>query len=367
MTLKRIPYLMVALLLILPFNMQFALAQSPTASPRHIILDTDPGVDDSFAILLALRSPDVVVDAITIVFGNVTVDVGVNVALRLETVAGRTDVPVASGAPGPLVRRFTMQNFHGLDGMLGQSRMFPAPTTHPVATPAAELICSIVRKNPGKVSLVPIGPLTNIAMALREDPEIALMIQQIVLMGGSISGGNMTPAAESNIWHDPEAAQIVFHSGIPITMIGLDVTRKMEFKEQYVRQLEASSDPVALAAGRLGRAGMEQVTPPGGRPTVLVGRVLHDPLAMAVFIDPSIVKLQKCHIEVETSGEFTAGETLGYCDSEPLRNSEPLVAEVGQSGDGIQPGPTSPPNADVAVDVDVAKYFQLLMSRLLGK
>jgi pyrimidine-specific ribonucleoside hydrolase len=358
---------LIALILILCFGTRLAQAQGPAAPPRHVIIDTDPGVDDSFAILLALRSPDIAVDAITVVFGNVTLDIGTQVALRLVEVADRTDVPVARGAAGPLVRKFTMQNAHGPDGMLGQSGTFPVPKTQLVATPAVELMRSIIRKNPGKVSLIPIGPLTNVATLLREDPEIAGMIPQIVLMGGSISGGNMTPAAESNIWHDPEAAQIVFHSGIPIVMVGLDVTRKMEFKDEYVRQLEASSDPVAQAAGRLGRAGVRQTTPLGGGPPVFVGRVLHDPLAMAAFIDPSIIKVQKCHIEIETSGELTAGETLGYCNGRPVRDSEPQVAEIGLPGDGMQPIATSAPNADVAVDVDVAKYFQLVMPRLLGK
>ncbi len=357
----------VTLFVIVLSSAQCARAQNSVVTPRHVIIDADPGVDDSFAILLALRSPDVTVDAVTVVFGNVTLDIGTQVALRLVEVAGRTDVPVARGAAAPLVRKFTMQNAHGPDGMLGQSGTFPVPKTKPVATPAVELMRSIIRKNPGKVSLIPIGPLTNVATLLREDPEIAGMIQEIVLMGGSISGGNMTPAAESNIWHDPEAAQIVFHSGIPITMVGLDVTRKMEFKDEYVRQLEASSDPVAQAAGRLGRAGVRQNTPPGGGPPILVGRVLHDPLAMASFIDPSIIKVEKCHIEIETSGELTAGETLGYCNGRPVRDSEPQVAEIGQPGDGMQPTATAAPNADVAVDVDVAKYFQLVMPRLLGK
>jgi inosine-uridine nucleoside N-ribohydrolase len=337
------------------------------SSPRRVIIDTDPGVDDSFAILLALRSPDIKVDALTIVFGNVTVDIGTQVALRLVEVAGRTDIPIARGAEAPLTRRFQMQNAHGPDGMLGKADTFPIPKTQPVTTPAVELMRDLIRRNPGKISLIPVGPLTNIAMLLQLDPRIARMIPEIVLMGGSISGGNMTPAAESNIWHDPEAAQIVFHSGIPITMIGLDVTRKVEFKEKYVRELEASADPVAQAAGRLGRAGVRSVPGVNGAASTLVGRVLHDPLAMAVFIDPSIVTTQKCHIEVETAGEFTAGETLGYCTGRPVRDSQPLLADISQPATGMQADASATPNANVAVDVDVDKYFRLVMPRLLGK
>jgi inosine-uridine nucleoside N-ribohydrolase len=351
------------------FPVRSAFSQTPAIGtrPRHVIIDADPGVDDSFAILLALRSPDIQVDAITIVFGNVTVDVGVQVALRLTEVTGRSDVPVARGADAPLTRRFVMQNFHGADGMLGQLNTFPSPKTHTIETPAIELMRQIIRKNPGEVSLIPIGPLTNIALLLREDPEIAKLIPKIVLMGGSISGGNMTPAAESNIWHDPEAAQIVFHSGIPITMVGLDVTRKMEFADKYVRELEASKDPVAQAAARLGRAGEHTIAAQNGRPAQIVGRVLHDPLAMAAFIDPTIITTRKCHVEVETAGELTAGETLGYCAGRPVRSSQPLIANAGQPATGFQPDATAEPNADVAVDVDVDKYFRLVIPRLLGK
>jgi inosine-uridine nucleoside N-ribohydrolase len=356
-----------SLLWMCPMYHSFAQRQAVFSSPREVIIDTDPGVDDSFAILLALRSPDIKVDALTIVFGNVTVDIGTNVALRLIEVAGRPDIPVSRGAEGPLTRRFQMQNGHGPDGMLGKADTFPAPTTRPVTTPAIELMRSLIRKNPGKISLIPVGPLTNVAMLLWLDPGIAKLIPEIVLMGGSISGGNMTPAAESNIWHDPEAAQIVFHSGIPITMIGLDVTRKMEFKDKYVRELEASHDPVAQAAGRLGRAAVRSVPGVNGAPATMVGRVLHDPLAMAAFIDPSIVKTEKCHIEVETTGEFTAGETVGYCAGRPVRDSEPLLADLSQPATGMRVDEAAVPNANVAIDVDVAKYFELVMPRLLGK
>jgi pyrimidine-specific ribonucleoside hydrolase len=308
-------------------------------TPRHIIIDADPGVDDCFAILLGLRSPEVDVDAITIVFGNVPVSVGTQTALRMVEVAGRTDVPIALGAVQPLVRNYTFNGgSHGFDGMLGQAKTFPEPKTRPVDTPAIELMRSLIYKNPGQESIVAIGPLTNVATLLRSYPEIA--------------------AAEANIWHDPEAAQIVFHSGIPITAVGLNVTNKLEFKEEYVRRLEASSDPVAQAAARLGRAGV-QLTDQGP-----VGRVLHDPLAMAAFIDPTIIETKDCRVEVETAGEFTAGETVDYC-SRRFNKSEPLLGEP-----ALQPSnataEANPLISKVAVDVNLAKYYQLLMSRLLG-
>lgn len=356
MTIQRVLCASALLFGVLPYMSH---AQSAATSPRHIIIDADPGVDDSFAILLGLRSPEIKIDAITIVFGNVPVDIGTQVALRLAEAASRTDIPISKGANEPLVRRFTFNpSAHGPDGMLGQAKAFPDPKTHAVDTPAVELMRSIIYKHPGEESIVAIGPLTNLATLVRSNPEIAKMIHEIVLMGGSTAGGNNTPSAESNIWHDPEAAQIVFHSGIPITMVGLDATRKMEFKEEYVRQLEGSTDPVAQMAAKLGRAGVHE-TDKGP-----VGRVLHDPLAMAAFIDPTIITTKNCRVEVETAGEFTAGETVAWCDGR-FHSDEPLLGEAPEPVGWGAPDPNAI-ISKVAIDVDLTKYYALLMPRLLG-
>src|SRR5579862_6735068 len=179
---------------------------SPSANaPRRIILDTDPGVDDAMAFFLALRSPELKVEAITPVSGNVPLSLTLPNALRLLEIAGRRDIPVAAGASAPLVRRLVTARYaHGENGLGGVD--FPAPSLKPVSESAVEMIRRIVRSSPGEITVVALGPLTNVATALKADPELAKMIRAIVLMGGSLSGGNITPAAEFNFYVDPEAA-----------------------------------------------------------------------------------------------------------------------------------------------------------------
>ena len=182
--------------------------------PSRVIIDTDPGVDDALALLLAMRSPELKIEAITPVAGNVPLELTLPNALRMVEISGRSDIPVAAGATGPLMRRLVTAAYaHGENGLGGA--VFPEPKIRPVAKPAANLIREIVRNYPGEVTLLPIGPLTNIATALNLDSELAGMVRGIVMMGGSLSGGNITPAAEFNIYVDPEAARIVFQSGIP--------------------------------------------------------------------------------------------------------------------------------------------------------
>src|SRR5438874_9422829 len=191
--------------------------QSSAAGANRVIIDTDPGVDDALALLLAMRSPELKIEAITPVAGNVPLELTLPNALRMVEIAGRTDIPVAPGAKAPLMRRLVSAAYaHGENGLGGA--VFPEPNLKPVTEPAAEFIRRIVRKYPNEVTLITIGPLTNIATALNADPELAGMIKNLVMMGGSLSGGNITPAAEFNIYVDPEAARIVFQSGIPITM-----------------------------------------------------------------------------------------------------------------------------------------------------
>ncbi len=344
--------------------------------PFRVIIDTDPGVDDALALLLAMRSPELKIEAITPVAGNVPLELTLPNALRLVEIAGRIDIPVAAGARGPLVRRLVTATYaHGENGLGGA--VFPEPTTKPVAEPAAEYIRRIVRKYPREVTLITLGPLTNIATALSSDPELAGMVRGLTMMGGSLSGGNITPAAEFNIYVDPEAARIVFQSGIPITMVGLDVTRKTSLTEEHVRVLEAAQNPVSQAAAKIGRNAINHNRERG----FLVGPNMHDSLAVAAFLDPTILKWQEYYVDVETTGELTAGETLGYSPiagdlkrrpgmekdaaaSMTIRGSAPTLAST----------KTSPvvrdkfvPNTNVAVDVDSARFFDLLIGRLAGK
>jgi len=344
--------------------------------PFRVIIDTDPGVDDALALLLAMRSPELKIEAITPVAGNVPLDLTLPNALRMVEIAGRTDIPVAAGARAPLMRRLVTATYaHGENGLGGA--VFPEPTTKPVATPAAELIRQIVRKYPGEVTLITIGPLTNIATALNSDPELASMVRALVMMGGSLSGGNITPAAEFNVYVDPEAARIVFQSGIPITMVGLDVTRRTSLTDDHVRTLEAAPNPISQAAAKIGRNALNHNRERG----YLVGPNMHDSLAVAGFLDPATLKSRDYYVDVETTGELTAGETLGYSPvagdlrrrpgmekdaaamNMPIRGSAPTLAST----------KTSPvlrdkfvPNTKVAVEVDSARFFDLLIGRLSG-
>jgi inosine-uridine nucleoside N-ribohydrolase len=324
------------------------------ANPQRILIDTDPGVDDALAIFLATRSPELQIEGITAVSGNVPLAFTLPNALRLVEIAGRPDIPVAGGAAVPLLRRLvTAAYVHGNNGLGGVE--FPEARIKPVAENATDLIRRVVRANPGEITIVAVGPLTNIATVLKVDPAIAPMIKSFALMGGSLSGGNITPAAEFNFYVDPEAARIVFDSGVPITMVGLDVTHKVLLRETQVRMLEAAQNPVAQAAGKIMRATLGRIAPTRDETVV----AMHDPLTVASLIDPTILALQDYYVQIETTGELTAGQSLGYSHG-PVRRSPPW--------DTGNPGPIPvedfKPNCRVAVGVDADKFFRLLLPRL---
>ncbi|HLX75372.1 MAG TPA: nucleoside hydrolase [Terriglobales bacterium] len=342
----------------------------------RVIIDTDPGVDDALALLLAMRSPELKIEGITPVAGNVPLKLTLPNALRMVEVAGRAEIPVAAGAREPLVRRLVTAAYaHGENGLGGAE--FPEPKIKPIPESAADFIRRTVRKYPGEVTLITIGPLTNVGVALRGDPELAAMVRNLVMMGGSLSGGNITPAAEFNVYVDPEAARIVFQSGLPITMVGLDVTRKTTLTEEHVRRLEAAQNPVSQAAAKIGRNVLEHNRKEG----FLVGPNMHDPLAVASFINPQLLKYEDYYVDVETEGELTAGATLGYSPvAGDLRRRPGMEQKAGLnfairgSAPTLAGTRTSPvvrdkfvPNAKVAVDVDSGKFFELLIGRLSGK
>jgi len=342
----------------------------------RVIIDTDPGVDDALALLLAMRSPELKIEGITPVAGNVPLELTLPNALRMVEIAGRTDIPVAVGAKGPLVRRLvTAAQVHGENGLGGA--VFPEPTTKPIAQPAAEFIRDTVRKNPGEVTLITIGPLTNIATALSSDSELAGMIPRLVMMGGSLSGGNITPAAEFNIYVDPEAARIIFQSGIPITMVGLDVTRKTSLTDDHVRVLQAAQNPVSQAAARIARNAIDHTRAQG----FVVGPNMHDSLAVAAVLNSSILQWKEYYVDVETAGELTAGETVGYSPNAgddrrrpDLAKQAAMAMQIRGSAPTLASTNTSAvvrdkfvPNAKVAVDVDSAGFFDLLIGRLSGR
>ncbi len=344
--------------------------------PFRVIIDTDPGVDDALALLLAMRSPELKIEAITPVAGNVPLELTLPNALRLVEIAGRTDIPVAAGARAPMMRRLVTATYaHGENGLGGA--VFPDPTIKPVATPAAELIRDVVRKYPGEVTLITLGPLTNIATALNSDSDLAGKVRGLTMMGGSLSGGNITPAAEFNIYVDPEAARIVFQSGIPITMVGLDVTRKTSLTDEHVKTLEAAKNPVSQAAATIGRNAVNRNRDRG----FLVGPNMHDSLAVAAFLDPTILTFADYYVDVETTGELTAGETLGYSpvagDLRRRPGAEKDAAAsmtIRGSAPTLSTAKNSPvlrdkyvPNTKVGVAVDSPRFFDLLIGRLAGK
>jgi inosine-uridine nucleoside N-ribohydrolase len=337
---------LILILLLVPIAVQ---------AQRRVLIDTDPGVDDAMAVFLALRSPELKVEAITAVSGNVPLAFTLPNALRLVEIAGHPEVPVAGGAAFPLVRRLvTAAYVHGNNGLGGVE--FPEAKIKPVAETASELIRRIVRANPGEITIAAVGPLTNIATVLKSDPGIAKLIKSFALMGGSLSGGNITPAAEFNFYVDPEAARVIFDSGVPILMVGLDVTHKVLLRESHVRTLEAAQNPVSQAAAKIMRATFGRIAKTNDETVV----AMHDPLTIASLIDPSVVTLRDYYVQIETAGEITAGQSIGYSHA-PVRRSPPL--DTGDTAGAI-PVEEYKPNCKVAVGVDPDKFFNLLIPRL---
>jgi purine nucleosidase len=289
--------------------------------PRQIIIDCDPGHDDAMAILLAHGNPEIELLAITTVAGNQTLEKTTLNARRICSVANITGVPVAAGCDRPLLRPLvTAAETHGESGLDGPR--FEDPTTPLAAMHAVDLIIDLVMGSPGRVTLVPIGPLTNIAIALRKEPRLATAVQEVVLMGGAQTRGNSTPAAEFNIFVDPEAAAIVFEAGWPLTMIGLDLTHQALATPEIVERIGSLGTPVAVIAAELMRffASTYKATSGFDSPPV------HDPCAVARLIDPSLVECVETYVAVETHGTTTSGMTSVDFDNRFRREPNALVA-----------------------------------------
>src|SRR6202162_3667635 len=214
----------------------------PGLAARKIIFDTDPGSDDALALMLALNSPELDVRAITVVPGNVTAAMGLDNALRMVSIANRCDIPVAAGAQHPLFQKLiTAEFWHGKNGLANVE--LPPSKCKVDSHFGPDLIIQMVHAAPHEITLVPVGPLTNIALAVLKDPSIVPLVKEVIIMGGSISGGNVNAAAEANIYNDPEAAQIVFRAGWPLTMVGLDVGNATLFTRRHIEQLAKSHGP----------------------------------------------------------------------------------------------------------------------------
>ncbi|MGL5024396.1 MAG: pyrimidine-specific ribonucleoside hydrolase RihA, partial [Shewanella oncorhynchi] len=257
---------------------------------RPIILDCDPGHDDAIALILALAHPELVPLAVTTSAGNQTPDKTLNNALRILTLLNRSDIPVAGGAAKPLARELIIaDNVHGETGLDGPA--LPNPSFSPQAITAVELMAQQIRQSHQPVTLIPTGPLTNIALLLASHSELHDKIERIVLMGGAAGVGNWTPAAEFNIFVDPEAADIVFKSGIPITMCGLDVTHQAQIMDEDIERIRAIQNPIAQCVAELLDFFMIYHRDPKWG---FIGAPLHDPCTIAWLLKPELFEAQDC-------------------------------------------------------------------------
>ena len=332
-----------------------SVAEVLAQSPRRVIIDTDPGIDDAMAILLALNSPELKVEALTVVPGNVEAWQGLENALKITSLAGRCDLPVAGGAQHPLNQKLiTAQFWHGKNGLAGVE--LPASKCKADARFGPDLIIELVHKYPHEITLIPVGPLTNIALAVSKDPSIVPLIKDIVIMGGSISGGNVNGAAEANIYGDPEAASIVFNAGWIVTMIGSDIGERTLITRKELSQLQAMHGPESDFVYKLADFYLTRSEKSG-----YSGAAMYDPLAVATVIDPTLVTLKAMHVDVETKGEFTRGETvanrMGSDENNVLHGDHYEIEGVVELK----------PNAKVCVASDAERFLQLFISRIKGK
>lgn len=287
-------------------------------SGRKIIIDTDPGQDDAVAILLALASPELEVLGITVVAGNVPLPLTVKNARVICELAGRPDVRIFAGCDRPLKRALvTAEHVHGKTGLDGIT--LPDPTMSLAQGHAVDFIIDMVRREPaGSVTLCPLGPLTNIAMALSRAPDIAARIAEIVLMGGAyFEVGNITPAAEFNIYVDPEAADIVFTSGVPLVVLPLDVTHKALTSRAWIEKMRGLGTQIGQAVASWTDFFERFDTAKYGSE----GAPLHDPCVIAYLIDPSLFSGRHIHVAIELEGRHTLGMTVAdwwrVTDAEP--------------------------------------------------
>jgi len=310
---------------------------------KHIILDTDPGVDDALAFLLAFNSPEIKVEAITTVAGNVNHTKGHRNAKKLLEFLGETDVPVCAGAEKPLIRVMShAEEFHGKTG-LGDAEL-PEPKIMTDPRNAVEMIHEKAEEYGKKLVLVAIGPLTNIAAALLADPSLPEKVDKLVIMGGAYNLtpyglGNANAVAEFNIWHDPEAARIVFNSGLPIVAAGLDTTTHPDYRMSVdmFNKINAKNDRRSKLVVDLCKSLVEKFN----------GFSLHDPQAIAYLIDPTMFKTEKYKVDLEVHGELTRGMTVVE-----RRHYRRVKEET---------------NTDIIVEIDAEWFLGLIMDRVTGE
>ena len=306
-------------------------------NPRRMIIDTDPGIDDALAFLLALASPEIQLEALTTTQGNVTLDKATRNALSVLELANASHIPVVSGSVVPLVQPLRASaHVHGESG-IGNAQL-PEPKTAPLPGHAVDYLIRRILAEPGELSIFPIGPLTNIAMAIRKEPAFAGAVRELVIMGGAIlEPGNLTPLAEFNVYVDPHAAHIVFHSGIPITLIPLDVTHKCMLRQEQVDRLLKIDSPVSQFIGDAVEVYLEESFRLG-----YDGCSLHDPLTLATVIAPELLTLREYFVDVDISGGVSMGKT--FADIQKLTKR--------------------PANMKVATDVRGEEFIELFLQRM---
>ncbi len=321
--------------------------------PKRVIIDTDPGVDDTAAILLALASPELQVEALTAVYGNGSMAQCASNARRILAVAGRSDIPVYRGAEGPLLRRANegwAWHIHGGDALGGVADAVPEPLPD-AASDAASVdrvaaleIARRALEAPGEITVLALGRMTNIALALRIAPQIADALAGVVVMGGAVRvPGNVSPVATANLHEDPESAAILYESGVPITQVGLDVCDRAGFSSgQFERLAQCSAPAVALlvAASGFTRQAYQRL----GRLADGEAVRYNDVPAMAYAIDPTLFESRRMHVAIDTASDLTRGQTVADW--------------YGSTGFA--------PNVDVCLDVDAPRLTNLVVDRLVS-
>lgn len=305
---------------------------------RRIILDTDPGIDDSLAILLALASPELRLEAVTVTIGNCSAAQGVANALSVLELAGAAHIPVAAGVDRPLIQPIlTAPETHGNTG-LGYAQP-PLSRQQPSPQHAVDLLIEQILAAPGEITLVAVAPLTNLALAIRREPAIVPAIREVIIMGGAIRHeGNTTPLAEFNTYVDPHAAYIVYHSGLPITLVPLDVTYQCILTQADVDRLLALDSPITRFIADSTRFYMEF----HDEYQSIQGCVINDPLALALTFAPDLVETQPLYVTVDLHSELSLGKTMA--------DFYEMWAK--------------PPNMQVALKVQPRRFIELFIERM---
>lgn len=312
----------------------------------RLLLDTDPGIDDALALFLVLASPDVQLEAVTTVSGNVHVDFTTRNALALLELAGRPAIPVARGSDRPLLRQPVIADYvHGHNGLGGV--MLPDPQQRPVSSHAVDVIVQKILEAPGEITLAAIGPLTNLALAVRREPRIAQSVREVLIMGGALRvPGNVTPLSEFNIFADPHAAHIVLHAGWPIHLVSLDATNHADMRREHFNALAANGHPVTQCM----KAMVDYHLDAFGKARGITAFHMHDPLCLAAAISPDLIDWKPAYVDVELNGTLTLGATVAYF--EKMEDIDPELAHPRRS------------NVLASVGVDVERFVAMYMERI---